>query len=165
MTMPASVLAPPPTRLIPEAAADRDAIFFFGTLMHEQVLSAVLDRPMLPSAMTAATLAGFRRERAMAASYPVLVADPSSTIEGRLLSRPTLRDIRRINHFDDDEYEARQVIVETSNGVRLAWVFMVLDGVAMMRPSGEPWALEPWVRHHIDGYLEAVQGWMANAPE
>jgi hypothetical protein len=150
--------------LIPEAAAGRDDVFFFGTLMHDVVLEAVLDRRVEPHESRPATLSGFRRERAAEASYPVLVEDPSANIPGRLLCRPSGRCIARINHFEDDEYHARRLAVRSHGRVHAAWVFLPLDHVAMMRPSGEPWELEHWAAAHLDGYRRAISQWMADAP-
>ena len=150
--------------LIPLSAAGRDPLFFFGTLMHEEVLEAVLDRPVAALETTAAVLRGYRRERAAAASYPVLVEDPSALVDGRLLHRPSARCILRINHFEDAEYRARRLTVLAAGTPVTAWVFLPLDHVAMMRPSGEPWHLDHWAGQHLDAYRDAIDGWMADAP-
>lgn len=150
--------------LIPATAADRDAVFFFGTLMHDEVLARVLDRLVAGHETAPAQLAGFRRERAASASYPVLVEEPEALVEGRLLHRPSRRDILRINHFEDDEYRAHRLTVVTGDMHTDAWVFLGLDDVAMMQPSGELWHLEHWADRHLDGYMIEIDGWMANAP-
>ncbi len=150
--------------LIPPTAAGRDPLFFFGTLMHDAVLESVLDRPVASHETTAALLRGYRRERAAAASYPVLVEDSTATVEGRLLHRPTWRCIMRINHFEDEEYRACRLTVLAVGRSVAAWVFLPLDHVAMMRPSGEPWHLDHWAEQHLDVYQEAINGWMADAP-
>lgn len=150
--------------LIPESADGREPVFFFGTLLHDVVLEAVLDRRVAAHETRPATLSGFRRERAALASYPVLVEDPAASVAGRILERPSRRCIRRINHFEDDEYRARRLTV-ISHGTPLdAWVFMPLEHVAMMRPSGEPWDLDSWATAHLDAYRRAIAHWMADAP-
>ena len=156
--------AAPYADLIPPTAAGRDAIFFFGTLMHEAVLEAVLDRPVEGHELTSAVLRGYRRERAAAASYPVLVEDRRAAVEGRLMHRPTRRCILRINHFEDDEYRACRLTVLTASQPVAAWVFLPLDHVPMMRPSGELWHLDQWAGQHLDAYRDAIDGWMADAP-
>lgn len=164
MTLTAPPLTAPYPDLIPESAAGREPVFFFGTLMHDEVLEAVLDRRVGAHEIRPATLSGFRRERAARASYPVLVEDPAACVTGRLLERPSRRCIGRINHFEDDEYHARRLAV-VSQGSRLdAWVFMPLEHVAMMRPSGEPWDLDSWAAAHLDAYRRAIAHWMADAP-
>lgn len=160
--------APTTTRyadLIPTHAAGRDSVFFFGTLMHQEVLETVLDRRVAEHETTEpAILAGWRRERAAAASYPVLVPDPGAAVEGRLLHRPSERCILRINHFEDDEYRADRVTVTVGRTPLTAWVFLPLDHVAMMQPSGEPWHLDHWAEQHLDAYRHAIAHWMADAP-
>ncbi len=164
MTLAASLAPKPYAGLIPDTAAGRDDVFFFGTLMHHEVLETVLDRRVVAHELQGATLSGFRRERAAAASYPVLVADPTARVAGRLLQRPSRRCIRRINHFEDDEYRAGRLTVWSEGTARDAWVFLPLDHVAMMRPSGEPWELESWADRHLAAYRRAIAHWMADAP-
>lgn len=166
-----SVLArPEPTTqhyadLIPIDAAGRDSVFFFGTLMHHEVLEMVLDRRVAEHETTEpAILDGWRREQAAAASYPVLVPDAGSRVAGRLLHRPSQRCILRINHFEDEEYRAARVTVTAGHTRVAAWVFLPLDHVAMMRPSGRPWQLEHWASDHLPTYRDAIAGWMADAP-
>lgn len=151
--------------LIPEVAAGRDDVFFFGTLMHPEVLSAVLDRDLDAQETSPATLHAYRCERAALACYPVLVPDPAASVAGRLLHRPSRRDIRRINHFEDEEYTARRKTVQSAIGRCPAWVFMAVSGVAMMRPSGEPWHLDRWAEAHLEDYRQAIRRWMADAPK
>ena len=161
LTRPAAAYAD----LIPTQAAGRDSVFFFGTLMHHEVLETVLDRRVADHETTEpAILHGWRRERAASASYPVLVPDAGSSVEGRLLHRPSERCILRINHFEDEEYRADRVTVSIGHTRLTAWVFLPLDHVAMMRPSGEPWHLDQWARDHLDAYRQAIAGWMADAP-
>lgn len=150
--------------LVPDSAAGRDHLFFFGTLMHQDVLEAVLDRRVAADELQPATLQGFRRERAAMASYPVLVRDPAASVAGRLLRRPSYRCISRINHFEDDEYRACQLTVESGGATLAAWVFLPLDHVPMMQPSGEPWELERWAVDHLAAYRRAIDTWMADAP-
>ena len=151
--------------LIPTHAAGRDPVFFFGTLMHHEVLETVLDRPVATHETTEpAILEGWRRERAAAASYPVLVPDAAARVEGRLLHRPSERCILRINHFEDEEYRADRVTVTAGRTRVTAWVFLPLETVAMMQPSGEPWHLDHWAEQHLDAYRDAIAHWMADAP-
>jgi gamma-glutamylcyclotransferase (GGCT)/AIG2-like uncharacterized protein YtfP len=164
LARPAASRTPYPD-LIPTSAAGRDPLFFFGTLMHHEVLETVLDRRVADHETTEpAILHGYRRERAAAASYPVLVRDKGARVEGRLLHRPSERCILRINHFEDEEYRASRVTVTVGRNRLAAWVFLPLDHVAMMRPSGEPWHLDHWAAQHLDAYREAIAGWMVDAP-
>lgn len=151
--------------LIPREAAGRDSLFFFGTLMHHEVLETVLDRPVGDHETSEpAVLHGWRRERAAGADYPVLVPDADGRVEGRLLHRPSERCILRINHFEDEEYRADRVRVSAGPNSVDAWVFLPLDDVDMMQPSGEPWQLDRWAEQHLDAYRHAIAHWMVDAP-
>lgn len=144
---------------IPLSAAWRDDVFFFGTLMHPDVLARVVDRAVPAEDLVPARLQGFRRVRAREASYPLLIETPNACVHGRLLRRPTRRDLLRINHFEDEEYEARLMKLAGSGQ---AWVFLGLDA---LRPTDEPWDLDAWARAHMPSYLASVVDyWMASAP-
>lgn len=150
-----------PGGLIPLAAAGRDDVFVFGTLVHHEVLELVVDRSVAPGELVPAVLAGHRRETAAGASYPVLVADPVGAVDGRLLRRPSLRDIQRLNHYEADEYAAAQLVVTVAARPQPAWVFMALDHLV---PSGEPWDLERWAAAHLEQHRRRLARWMAEAP-
>lgn len=150
--------------MIPLAVAGLEPLFFFGTLMDIDVLAAVLARPVDPADLAPASLPGFARMRAAAASYPILVRDPDDTADGRLLRRTGRRDIARINHFESEEYAAERHLVRTGEGIRPAWLYASLD-VAHMRPSGEPWRLRHWQASAKAAFLDAIDGWMADFAE
>jgi gamma-glutamylcyclotransferase (GGCT)/AIG2-like uncharacterized protein YtfP len=149
--------------LIPLAAAGRQALFFFGTLTDLDVLAYVLQRPLDLDDLAPARLAGFRRVWASGVSYPILVADPQGSVEGRLLRRATRRDIARINHFESGEYRAELHSVMTGDAVaRPAWLYRGLDHLAAM---DEPWSLAAWQAAHKPGFFAACDGWMADCPD
>ena len=82
--------------MIPPAAAGRQPLFFFGTLMDLDVLTYLLERPVDVADLRPATIQGFRRARAAGASYPVLVPEPGSQVDGRLLRRATADTAQRL---------------------------------------------------------------------
>ncbi len=148
--------------LIPARAAGRADVFLYGTLAHEEVLAVVLDRPIVPGELVPAVLAGYRREAALGVSYPVLVADPAAEVTGRLLRRPSLRELRRINHYEADEYVAEELPVSAAGLQQLAWVFLALTA---MVPTGRPWELEAWAATHLPGFRQRLAAWMQDAPD
>ena len=64
------------------------ALFFYGTLMDVDVVAKVLARPFAERELVPAFLRGWRRLAVRNASYPVILPDPASRVEGRLLARP-----------------------------------------------------------------------------
>ena len=145
---------------IPVAAAGRQPLFFFGTLMDLDVLAYLLERPVDLDDLRPASIRGFRRVRAMAASYPVLVPHADGIVAGRLLRRATARDIARINHYESGEYLAELRHVVTFDGSEVAaWLYLGLDH---LQASGEPWSLAEWQVRDKAGFFAACDGWMAD---
>jgi gamma-glutamylcyclotransferase (GGCT)/AIG2-like uncharacterized protein YtfP len=144
--------------MIPLAAAGRQPLFFFGTLMDLDVLAYLLERPVDLDDLKPASITGFCRVRAVGASYPVLVPQAGGVVEGRLLRRATARDIARINHYESEEYlaELRHVVTADTREVA-AWLYLGLDH---LEASDEPWSLEDWQRRDKAGFFAACDGWM-----
>ena len=147
--------------LLPISAAGREDVFFFGTLMHPQVLEAVLARPVAAGELSQARLPGYRRVKVLDATYPVIVEYEDSAVDGIILHRPSLYDILRINHFEDEEYTAGQVFVEMDGGFHPAWAFHALD---LSEATDEEWTLDSWSNDFMPSFLELVDGWMEDAP-
>jgi hypothetical protein len=146
--------------MIPLAAAGRQQLFFFGTLMDLDVLAYLLERPVDLDDLLPAAITGFRRMRARDASYPVLVPQPGTSVDGRLLRKVTARDIARINHYESGEYLAELRHVVTGDGREVAaWLYLGLDH---LEASDEPWSLAAWQRREKSGFFAACDGWMAD---
>lgn len=136
--------------------------FFFGTLMDRDVLEHVLDRPVAETELTSAWLEGFRRVCAAHRSYPVLIPDAQSAVEGRLLRRAVPRDDVRIRHFEDEEYADRRLTVRLSDGTAVeARVFFALEHLGR---TDRAWDLGAWAREHKPHYLELCREWMSDCP-
>ncbi len=146
--------------MIPIAAAGRQALFFFGTLMDLDVLTYVLERPVDLDDLRPATLVGFRRVAIESASYPALRPQPGEQVHGCLLRRASRRDIARINHFESGEYCAELHPVTTDDGAaHSAWLYIGLDHLSC---TDETWCLEDWQRRHKPGFFPACDEWMAD---
>ncbi len=160
---PSLAIAPGPldmAAMIPAAAAGRQPLFFFGTLMDLDVLTYLLQRPVDVDDLQPAAISGFRRRRACGASYPMLVAHPNGVVGGRLLRRASARDIARINHYESGEYGAELRRVETSCGRHVAaWLYLGLDHLAA---TSDAWSLAVWQREHKASFFAACDRWMAD---
>ena len=145
---------------IPLAAAGRQPLFLFGTLMDLDVLAWLLERPIDLADLCPALLRGFRRTGVVGASYPMLVSDATGVVEGRLMRRATARDIARINHYESEEYRAELRPVTTGAGVdTAAWLYLGLDHLAS---TAAPWSLARWQAEHKAGFFAACGGWMSD---
>lgn len=146
--------------MIPLAAAGRQPLFFFGTLMDLDVLTFLLERPIDLADLCPAVIRGFRRCGIAGASYPMLVPDEGAVVEGRLMRRATARDIARINHYESEEYRAELHPVSTGAGVETAaWLYLGLD---QLEAAAEPWSLGRWQTQHKAGFFAACDVWMSD---
>ena len=138
------------------------AFFFFGTLMDREVLERVVDRPVAGGELAPARLAGFRRVRSACGTYPLLVPGQDGIVEGVLLKAASLRDARRIAHFEGEEYESRWLTVRIEGGAPVrARVFFARAAVGR---TDEPWDLELWAAAHKKAFLEQCGDWMRGCP-
>lgn len=127
-------------------------------------MAKVLDRRVDPAELAPASLPGWRRVRALNASYPVLIPDPEGRVDGVLLQGPSPRDVARIRHFESDEYAPAPVTVRRADGSQThAVVFLALD--AVFETDGEPWDPDAWAVEHKAGFLARCEAWMAGCPE
>ncbi len=118
-------------------------LFFFGTLMDAEVLGLVIGRPVGEAELEVARLRGFRRVRAAAASYPVLVPDPGGVVEGRLFFGASEAERARLDAYEGEAYRLAPVTVEDSAGRAVqALTYLAVPG--RIAPSSEPWDLESW---------------------
>jgi Gamma-glutamyl cyclotransferase, AIG2-like len=102
----------------PAVAAGPHTAFFYGTLMAPPVLYRVCYGPSHPTntlrnhsqlSIRPALLKGFRRHRVKYADYPGIVPCASSTVRGTLVTGLTDGDVWRLDVFEGDEYERRNV--------------------------------------------------------
>ena len=99
--------------------------FFYGTLIDLEILGAVLRRPVHPALRRNAVLRGYRRVYREGSSYPILVADAASDVEGVVVSALTAPDVALLTAYEGAEYEIRELPVRMSrDGLVLAKVFL-----------------------------------------
>ena len=108
--------------------------FFYGTLIEPEILHAVLRRPVVRAHCRNALLHGYRRVYRRGASYPIIVADAASEVEGIVVSELTARDVARLRAYEGPEYIVHERSLRLSgNGFISAKVFMprASFGIAM----------------------------------
>ena len=128
--------------------------------MDRDVLATVLDRPVAEDEMVPAWLHEHRRVRAATASYPLLVSSPGLVVGGVVFRPKDDRDDVRIQHFEDEEYAERWLIVHLAGGRRIdARVFFALEA---LQPTQEPWDLAAWASAHKAAFLEQCREWMCD---
>src|SRR5512144_927428 len=93
--------------------------------MEPEILHAVLRRSVARAHRRKAVLHGYRRVYRRGASYPVIVADAASEVEGIVVSGLTTRDVALLRAYEGPEYIVDERPVRLSgDGFVRAKVFM-----------------------------------------
>ena len=143
-----------------KVAMPPDPMFFFGTLMDEDVLRAVLGHPLTALGLQPARLAGWRRVGIAGRSYPMLIPHATGWVDGVLVYGLDERDRRRLDFYEGPEY--RMGIVT----VRAAEYGDLPAGTYLCRPEvvaagREEWRLETWRLRHKRTALARIRALMA----
>lgn len=131
------------------------SFFFYGTLMDPEIVRAVIGRPLSGLSPRIAHLEGFKRVYVAAATYPALVAESGSSIEGIVVSRISPIEISRITRYEGADYESRLTTVLASDGQSVeARVFFPK---AAVKTTNRPWRLDDWRRRDKKRFLAGMR--------
>ncbi len=116
-----------------------ESFFFYGTLCHLPLLTAVLGRT--PAAVPA-TLPGHRVAWAAGRDFPMILPAPGETAAGLLVEGLTAEDRERLDFYEGGfSYRTAEAAV-TAQGRQVAAQVYLPDPGAWT--PGEPWRLEDW---------------------
>lgn len=125
-------------------------LFFYGTLCHRPLLSAVLGRDV---SARPARLPGHSVFWAAGQNFP-LIAEGGAGADGVLVEGLGPEDIARLDHYEGGFiYRTRDLTVEAQGDRVTARVYFPID--ARWQP-GAPWRLEDWVRRWGPVTVEAA---------
>lgn len=133
--------------------------FFFGSLRDNEILEAVIGRPLPRRELLAASLPGHRLERMARETFPLLVEAADEVAPGVVVEGLIEADIARIHFFESIEYEPQTHTVEMVAGGLLAC--QVFVATAASGRTGEPWRYEDWRPGHQARELREARLWMA----
>jgi hypothetical protein len=119
--------------------------FFYGSLMDEEMLEAVLGRPVTHLTFATGWLDGYAAETAHGYTFPTLVERRGERVDGIVAHGLTQADIERIAYFEDTEYSPVVVDVSTATSDVAAQVYMA---TASLKATGERWAFDAWRKEH-----------------
>ena len=126
-------------------------LFFFGTLMDDDVRAIVCGGP-LP--VRPATLRGWRRPHVAGRHYPMLVPRPGGRLDGVVAEGVDAETARRLQIYEGWEYELRPFRLETPRGPVAAHVFTCPLGIAWSEPE---WRLDRWRLRHKRAFLPELR--------
>lgn len=132
----------------------RPTLFFYGSLLDEDVRAAVLGA-LAPEAVAPATLAGWRRVTAPGAIFPIVLRAPGATVDGVIARDMSAAAVRRLDAYEGTGYRLEPVQVTLADGT--ACDAQVYVPVRSFAGSGKPWDLEDWRRRHKRRFLARMK--------
>lgn len=129
-------------------------LFFYGTLMDEDIRTAVLGGDVLPDSIAPAILNGWRRVGVAGKPYPTLIPHPTGRVSGLAVSGLDPAQMRRLLRYEGEEYCLSEVrIVLECGALAPARAFLCRPGI---RASPHEWRLAQWRRHHKSAALARI---------
>jgi hypothetical protein len=128
-------------------------LFFYGTLMDRDVLGLVVGRPFGPERLKPASLAGWRRARALGQPYPIVLADPAGSVDGVVVDRLGPEDVARLRRYEGDGYDLVPVDVSQDGGVRQVHFFR--PG-SIYKPDPRPWDFAEWLATEKTAFMARI---------
>lgn len=119
----------------------RHHIFVYGTLLVPDIMREVTGRQY---AGKAATLWGFHRYRLRGCSYPGIVPEADSCVDGMVFEVGSTA-LAALDRYEDPCYERRSVEVETQAGLLAAYTY-VIPASHRHLVADRDWDLDYWRR-------------------
>ncbi len=138
--------------------------FFYGTLLDADVRRIVVGRAVPDAAVTPAMLAGYRRVRVVGKWFPMLVPGlAGDTVDGVLAAGFGHAEIARLVAYEGPHYALERVALRLAGG-KAATGLVFLARAGALKPSNEPWELEPWQRAEKPRVLRGLSAGGAMPP-
>ncbi|MCB1228627.1 MAG: gamma-glutamylcyclotransferase [Verrucomicrobiae bacterium] len=126
-------------------------LFAYGTLLVPRIWRAVTrcDCPSEP-----ATLPGYAIFRVLEADFPgIIESRPESSVPGRIFSGLDDEILARLDAYEDDFYERREVTLLDATGNPVQSQAYVVPARFREGLSDEPWTLDWFETEAMDSYL------------
>ena len=137
------------------SAAPGTAVFTYGSLMIPAVMEAVTGQRFEHEP---ARLLGFARYALRGETYPGLVEEPAAATDGILWRPIDAASVDRLDDFEGEWYERRNVIVETETGGESAAFTYVLHPDQHHRVSRRSWSRSRFESRYLQGFLSRYRG-------
>lgn len=125
--------------------------FFYGTLLDDDVVRAVLGRSLESLKPIAARLDGYSRRCVEGATYPAAIPMEDDFIDGIIARDLTEREEAILAAYEGEEYGLTRVqVTDRNQNIIDANVFVPGESI---RPSNKHWDFDDWVRDHKETFL------------
>mgnify|MGYP006188597783 FL=1 len=134
---------------------DPSACFTYGSLMSEDIMSAVTG---VSAAHCSATLDGYCRHPVLGAEYPGMVARAGHQVRGVLYLDLPPAAWPRLDRFEGEEYERRIVEVALLDGTTTnAWTYVFRNAFAARLGEGD-WDFARFLREGKRRFVSGYAG-------
>jgi len=133
-------------------------LFFFGTLMDDEVRRAVVGRAI---AVAPAWASGFRRVFVAGRDYPMLLRRAGGRVDGVLTGALETAAIRRLDAYEGREYRLGPIRAECGGELVAAFAYFCRPGVVA---GDRDWRFEDWEQLDRPTVLRRIAGLMRLAP-
>ncbi|WP_082114147.1 gamma-glutamylcyclotransferase family protein [Kiloniella litopenaei] len=132
-------------------------LFFFGSLMDQDVLEIVLGRSVEIQNFKQGILVGYQCEREAKESYPVLIPSPGQQAKVLIAETLSTTDIDRILFYETGEYDFARFNPLVDGKKITALGFATGEDIAS---SGERWHLNIWQKKDKAAFLPLAERFM-----
>lgn len=116
-------------------------LFFFGSLISEEMMEIVLDHSIKKLIYHEAILNGYSLQKVKDENYPALFKNQEAKVNGVLVKGLNQMDIKRIQFFEGEDYNLNKMTVEVSGNVEHALICCATNNIST---SEEKWEFEEW---------------------
>lgn len=137
---------------------DSAPMFFFGTLMDQDVLELVTGQAPSGLEITPAVAIDVVKRVVVNETYPVLVAQTEGRAVGVVVSGLTAGSLERILFFEGEEYGLHGITVETGDARRVASRYFADNEID--EHTDQAWDLDRWRREEKAEFLTQTRRYM-----
>jgi gamma-glutamylcyclotransferase (GGCT)/AIG2-like uncharacterized protein YtfP len=130
------------------------ALFTYGSLMSPDILEMVIHRAAVG---VPATLLDYRRAKIAGVSYPGMIPEPGSRVDGCLYKQLSLSDLEKLDIFEGEMYQRK--LVEIHLEQTLQSYTYILAGAHAHLLTNEAWSYEDFLKNDKGNFIRNYGGW------
>jgi gamma-glutamylcyclotransferase (GGCT)/AIG2-like uncharacterized protein YtfP len=131
-------------------------LFFYGTLMHPEVLGRVVRGRYR---CEPAVLRGFARYRVRGQTYPAMIEEEGGIVEGVVRLDVSEDDVQRLDRFEGASYARALVHPTRLSGDRVCCETFLLRKERESVIDSEEWSLSWFREHGLGEFMAGYHGW------
>jgi hypothetical protein len=125
--------------------------------MDPDLLSRVIGRMSAPGALSLARVHGYRRSAVQGKNFPVVLREPTASVEGAVLGEISVAERERLADFEGGGYVLVPSLAEFRDRPPEP-VLLFEPKAGAFSATGKPWSLKKWQRLHKPAGLRTAGG-------